>query len=291
MPWNEMRLGLARALNSYLTEEEIGDLYAMLTRRSRVSRPFRNWFVKARTRGDQYGFGALQNEVRFYRTFESLPIKVPRLHAMSFTDDWAVLVYERIQGSPLAEHRNSYTMRYDANLNAVLAEVRKLQAVACPEGYPGEYERSTKLAKYLPIIRTQLTGDACSFLEAACDRWSCAPPPLPVLSHGDLLPVNILLDGNQNYWLVDWEFAAPRPASYDPALLVLFSNWPLKGVSMLRGFDSLWSLSELYKDAIVIAAREVKNWLTQVEEEPLRSDRVCLWVAVLEEAIRCLKSL
>jgi hypothetical protein len=69
----------------------------------------------------------------------------------------------------------------------------------------------------------------------SCSIWTA-------LTHGDLQPANILIDG-QNVWLIDWEYSARRQAGYDALTLGLGARFPSGlsrwgGREMIEIFDS-----------------------------------------------------
>ncbi|MDI7248711.1 MAG: phosphotransferase [Bacillota bacterium] len=275
---------LRGVLEPFLGGEEVDRLLALLARRARVAIATGRWFVKARTDGDPYGLETLRQELRFLQVPPGLPVRVPALRGHYASERVVVLLFDRLEAAPLAEKRNAFCLRAGARVEAVLEEVLALQRVAPLHHVPVEYERRSKLGKYLPLIAPQLDPDTVSFLEDAVLSWADASEV--VLSHGDLLPANILLDRSGGYWLVDWEYASLRPPSYDPALFLLFSHPPAEGVELIAGLTGPWEREELYRDAVVIAAREIKNWMTQVPAGPEQARNIELWRQALRQAIK-----
>jgi aminoglycoside phosphotransferase (APT) family kinase protein len=272
------------ALEPFLGPEEVDRLVDLLAHSARVAIPSARWFVKARTRGDPHGLSALRHELRFLQTCPGLPVRVPALRSHYVSDDLVILLFDRLDAVPLAEKRNAFRLREGAQVDAILEDVLHLQNVNPPGSLRPEYERGSRLGKYLPVIARELESDTLSFLEDASRSWTTAAKL--VLSHGDLLPANILLDRGGSYWLVDWEYASLRPPSYDPALFLLFSRPPVEGIELLESLASRWDRQDLYRDAVVIAAREIKNWMTQVPPGPSQVAHIELWRQALRGAIR-----
>jgi len=276
--------GIRQALEPFLVREEVDRLLDLLARTARVAIPSGRWFVKARTDADRYGLNAIRHELRFLQGHPCLPVRVPALRGHHVSDEVVILVFDRLEAVPLAEKRNAFRLHTGARADGILEEVLRLQGAVPPQDLPMEYERGTKLKRYLPVIAPQLDSDTVSFLELASRSWT--PAPEVVLSHGDLLPANILADRDGSYWLVDWEYASLRPPSYDPALFLLFSHPPGEGIELLEGLADRWDRRELYRDAIVIVAREIKNWMTQVPPGPVQLEHIELWKQALQQAIR-----
>lgn len=70
---------------------------------------------------------------------------------------------------------------------------------------------------YLRQLAGTLAGDAVARWQALNDALEGSQPPLPLIfGHNDLLPANILDDGNR-LWLIDYEYAGFNTAMFDLA--------------------------------------------------------------------------
>ena len=66
-------------------------------------------------------------------------------------------------------------------------------------------------------LKAPLPHDIVAILEDVCGLSRRIAPFRPVLCHNDLLPANLIDDGDR-LWLVDWEYARRRPSAC--------STWP-----------------------------------------------------------------
>jgi thiamine kinase-like enzyme len=171
-------------------------------------------------------------------------------------DALVFMVMDRVYAEPLANRSNGFAVSGPVHAGAVLEEIRKLQAVDIPGDWVSAYHRGQKILAYLEVIHSHLPARMIRVLGSIGTQWDSGRGV--VLSHGDLIPPNIMVrDGC--YWFVDWEWAGLRPPSYDPALFLLFSRRPDEVLGLFDKTGGPWDTEELYKDCVVIAAREIKN--------------------------------
>lgn len=105
-----------------------------------------------------------------------------------------------------------------------------------------------------------------------------------VLSHGDLIPSNILVNNN-NYIFVDWEWAAYRSKTYDLVLFLLFSNIPNQILLYFKNYFDVESLLSAYLDTIVISLHEIKNWKNEKIYIENKESKINMWQLTLTKAV------
>ncbi len=279
-------LGLTEVLQDFLTADAIEDLSGRVRRGEAVTTMTGHHVIKVRTSAQPYYLMALGNERRFLALGLDLPVGLPKVVLADFTEARGILVLEKIEGQPLAEQREGGGLAWSVQRD-VLALVAAMQRTAfnqatLPEGSSPPYDRNEKARQHLVALSSlgeEPAGRVVGVLKKVVGRLDPGTPP--VLSHGDLHPANVLRSGEQ-FRFVDWEYAGTRPSSYDPATFVLYANDPRDGVAMLPHVGGPWNVRELYEDALILTARQVKNWLTAGPGGTLARKRAAVWAEAIE---------
>ncbi len=110
-----------------------------------------------------------------------------------------------------------------------------------------------------------------------------------VLSHGDLIPSNILVNNNK-YIFVDWEWAAYRSKTYDLVLFLLFSNIPNHILLDFNAYFDVDSLLSAYLDSIMISLHEIKNWKNEKIYIENKENKINMWLLTLKEAVELIEN-
>ncbi len=183
---------------------------------------------------------AMQRELAARKLAAELGLPVPALKAAAADGTWLTEAY--VSGTPLNRLADEGQARW-----AVDEVVRHLQSLA---------ERTLKeetLGNYLAHLEDQITAYLSAnplFTQAQVQAWrqmtgallvrlrlegpQSLPRVLLALSHGDLQPGNILVNG-ATVWLIDWEYAALRQLSYDPLVFLSGSRFPRGMARRLQG--------------------------------------------------------
>lgn len=278
--------GLPDALKQYLSTDQFDDTLRLLRQGQPITRVTDRHVVKVRTGAHPYYLNTLDNERRFYALGLSLPVGLPVVVFEDFTAARGVLVLEKVSAKPLARKRECHNL-VESSQAAILELIARLQLTAIPAGWACTHDRNDRVVQHRQAIASSghpLAADVLPVLDAAAGRLR-GRGRTPALSHGDLNPMNILRAGD-SFWFVDWEYAAVRPASYDPTAFTLFANDPREGVSRLAALGSRWDIAELFEDAFVLAARQVKNWLTEGPGGALARRRAAVWAEALSLLVR-----
>lgn len=273
---------LPKAIGTFLTNEECSHLEKTLKEQMRAPLLTARYFVKAAASTEIKRYQSLQREIKVYTNFYSHDVRYPKLKWHHIDDNLVILIVERIHAVALAERRDAFTIHPLARVESVLNEISQLGAAKIPQHWHPSYHRDENVEKNANAVSPYLPGDIRSTLDSLVGRLHTNEHL--AFSHGDLLPMNVMVNKEQ-YWFVDWEGADIRPASFDPAYFLLFSHSPLDGIKFFEKLYRFWDPVELYRDTVVISLHEMKLWM-QVEPGSLQTERIALWLHVLEESVR-----
>jgi hypothetical protein len=204
-------------------------------------------------------YNSLQNQIKIYENYKEFPILIPEL-IYAFFDEICIIATRKIDGSALGGGRNDFALNFpidDKKIINCIFDIKKLPVV---DNWNVTYDRRQKTREYADILREyigeNLYGNILDINDGdKTERIKC-------FSHGDLLPSNIILDKKGDFWFVDWEWAANRTEFYDRTFFTLFSDNPIKGIIKLSELaENKKTREEMYRDGILIALREIKNWL------------------------------
>jgi len=272
---------LPEAIRGFLTADAFKDLADRIQRGEAVTKVTGRYVVKVRTMAQPYYLKTLDNERRFLTLGPDLPIGLPKVVFADFTEARGILVLEMIEGRALAERREDGGLAWSVQQD-VLGRIAMMQRTALPKGWAGAHDRNAKVHQYLAALSSsgeEFAKDVVRALQSAVGRLGVGVDP--VISHGDLHPMNVLRSDDR-FWFIDWEYAGIRPASFDPATFVIYANDPRAGVMRLPLVGGPWNVRELYEDAFVLAARQVKNWLTQEPTGTLSRVRAAVWAETVK---------
>ncbi|WP_040982886.1 phosphotransferase [Oceanobacillus jeddahense] len=267
-------------IHSYINKQEIKDLENKLKSRQRAFLLTDKYFIKVGTAKEKEFHSSLLNEIKIYKFLCSDILHTPKLVDYFQNERYVLLILERITGSALGASRNDFTIQQNIDSKDILKEIKKIGKL---KEYPEDINvlnRDSKLEKYFQVIYKKLDTKTRQNTERLIGTLN--QNVKLVFSHGDLIPPNIIKKG-ELYYIIDWEWAGLRPDSYDTALFMLFSGSPLQRLSQFDKLDSCRDRMELYRDVILIASREIKNWL-EVKDFPVQEKYIKLWSDTLKEA-------
>ncbi|MFD2131164.1 phosphotransferase [Pseudogracilibacillus auburnensis] len=273
-------------INIYLDEKELVNLNSQLTLKQRATLITEKHFIKVGISTGREFFNSLFNEMNIDKTLKCSMVTTPKLLDFFHNEECIILIFEKIEGITLGSHRNDFTLQLDIAFNELFNVIKNIAEI---KNYPKNIDvlnRDMKAANYFEKIYKRLDMETRGALE--CLIGKLHQNPYLVFSHGDLIPTNIIKT-KRSYYIIDWEWASLRPSTYDAALFILFSSCPLDGVRKIEKLFRYWDPMELYRDAIIISAREIKNWL-DVKDSTIKEKYIKIWLKTLKKATRWLMS-
>jgi hypothetical protein len=169
--------------------------------------------IKILRAGEALWQAKFDNEIRVYQAFATTPppVRVPRLR---YTDGHQVLVIDHIPGRPASTERYPRQPLPAAVLDAVLDSITTFTGWMPPPGvlapvfaYASRVERYHRAGFFDDTDRTALT------------RLLGNAGPVCQANHGDPLPGNLLLTGDGECALLDFEFTGLFLPGFDLAML------------------------------------------------------------------------
>ncbi|WP_219417622.1 phosphotransferase [Pseudonocardia nigra] len=108
---------------------------------------------------------------------------------------------------------------------AIVAETARLATASTERVLELRWPPDVPDARSLAVLGERLAANFVSRCRAASDALgSLVRPGGVVLSHGDLQPGNVLIDPDDQAWLIDLEYACSAPREWDPAKLLILSR-------------------------------------------------------------------
>ncbi len=212
-----------------------------------------------------------RHEIAIYRTFEQEPPPV-RVPALIHTDGMRLLVLERLDAQPLDTERYPGRLITAAEIGPCLGAVRRLSAWQPASGpfapvwdYPDRVNRY-HAAGYL----TDADRDALQRLLAMCDQ-------VGEISHGDPLPGNLLLAGDGDCALVDWEFTGTFLPGFDLAMLhaLLGASTPAARTQIDQIVADAGTEEPFAVNLALVLTRELRIH-RELPDSPMRARRLAL---------------
>ena len=213
-------------------------------------------FLKVATR-DNFHFKSLCNEIYLGNVNFNSQFLKPKMIFTYCSENVAIKIEEKINAIPLGKKRDDFSIEINYNESELIKKINLISKVKLDSDIDLLiYNRNKKILKYI----NECEGYIDTVLIEKCSKIAenyndCEL----VLSHGDLIPSNILVNNN-NYIFVDWEWAAYRSKTYDLVLFLLFSNIPNQILLYFKTYFDVESLLSAYLDTIVISLHEIKNW-------------------------------
>jgi hypothetical protein len=172
----------------------------------------------------------MRREIAIHRAFAELelPVRVPRM--LDASEERGFIVFERIDGEPLAQRRH-VVPKDRATWEALVALSRAIRTITCAvDVKPSRADVDAMRARLLEDP-TSPTGWISSGLVACAKRGLLDAEIAERLAkdvkgaafqHGDLLLRNVMRD-SQGLAVIDWECAGAHAEGWDAALLSVFA--------------------------------------------------------------------
>ncbi|TSB46618.1 phosphotransferase [Alkalicoccobacillus porphyridii] len=275
---------LSTKLLSFVNETEFAELGHAIKKKQRITYTNQLYFIKIALKENNPFIHSLLNEIETNNYLTNQPINCPKM-LWSYSDTRVViLVFEKLIGQVLACQRDAFNIEVTGVHTQILQHIIQLQRISIPEAWTELTNRDDTLKNYYHYIKSCLPKQTAKGIKNLMGDFHGSPNM--VFSHGDLLPMNII-NSNHTYHFIDWEWAGVRSASFDPVLFMLFSRKPEIQIHKLSALSEYWEPLDIYKDALMISLREIKNWM-KVDQSVQSERNIRRWIAVTDE---CLKRL
>ena len=238
-------------------------------------------FLKVATR-DNFHFKSLCNEIYLVNVNFNSQFLKPKMIFTYCSENVAIKIEEKINAIPLGKKRDDFSIEINYNESELIKKINLISKVKLDSDIDLLiYNRNKKILKYI----NECEGYIDTVLIEKCSKIAenyndCEL----VLSHGDLIPSNILVNNN-NYIFVDWEWAAYRSKTYDLVLFLLFSNIPNQILLYFKTYFDVESLLSAYLDTIVISLHEIKNWKNEKIYIENKESKISMWQLTLKKAV------
>ena len=242
-------------LKKYFNAKDINKLEKSLDNKQRDNIINDKYFAKVGKNTDKLFFDNLVKEIRLYENNQD-NIIIPRLIDSFISKEYCLIVLERISGKTLSNHRDDYNTHLSKNKRINIAKsILNIKNIRLNYDLDSDYNRKEKLDKYLERSKKYISINAYSRIISLYNILIKEPKKV-VLSHGDLIPTNIMLDKDEIKF-IDWEYISYMPELYDLMYFLMFSK-------VNRSLDILDDLkvnkNEVYIDAVILCLKEIQNW-------------------------------
>ena len=241
-------------LKKYFNAKDINKLKKSLDNKQRDNIINDKYFAKVGKNTDKLFFDNLVKEIRLYENNQD-NIIIPRLIESFISKEYCLIVLERISGKTLSNHRDDYNTHLSKNKRINIAKsILNIKNIRLNYDLDSDYNRKEKLDKYLERSKKYISINAYSRIISLYNILIKEPKKV-VLSHGDLIPTNIMLDKDEIKF-IDWEYISYMPELYDLMYFLMFSK-------VNHSLDILDDLkvnkNEVYIDAVILCLKEIQN--------------------------------
>lgn len=241
-------------LRKYFNEKDIIKIKETLEDKQRDNIINDKYFAKVGKNTDKLFFDNLVKEIRLYENNQNNSI-LPRLVDSYISDNYCLIVLEKINGKTLSNQRNNYNTHLSHNRRLEIAKnVLNIKNIKINYELESKYSRKEKLDKYLEKSRKYISKNI--YLKINSLYNILGKESKLVISHGDLIPTNIIIDKDEVKF-IDWEYISYMPKYYDLTNFLLFSK-------VHHSLDILDELNankkEVYIDGIILCLKEIQNW-------------------------------
>jgi thiamine kinase-like enzyme len=242
-------------LKKYFNEKDITKVKKTLEEKQRDNIINDKYFAKVGKNTDKLFFNNLVKEIRLYENNQDNEI-IPKLVDSYVSDDYCLIVLEKIKGKTLSNQRNDYNTHLSHNKRIEIAKsVLDIKNIKLNYELENDYSRKEKLDKYLERSKKYISKSTYQKITSLYNVLSKESKKV-VMAHGDLIPTNIMLDKDRVKF-IDWEYISYMPELYDLAYFLMFSK-------VNHSLDILDDLNvnkkEAYIDAIILSLKEIQNW-------------------------------
>ncbi len=246
--------GIVSILRKYFNEKDITKIKETLEEKQRDNIINDKYFTKVGKNTDKLFFDNLVKEIRLYENNQNNSI-LPRLVDSYISDNYCLIVLEKINGKTLSNQRNNYNTHLSHNRRLEIAKkVLNIKNININYELESNYSRKEKLDKYLEKSRKYISKNIYLKINSLYNILS--KESKLVISHGDLIPTNIIIDKDEVKF-IDWEYISYMPEYYDLTNFLLFSK-------VHHSLDILDELNvnnkKVYIDAVILSLKEIQNW-------------------------------
>lgn len=241
-------------LKKYFNEKDITIIKETLEEKQRDNIMNDKYFAKVGKNSDKLFFDNLVKEIRLYENNQNNLI-LPKLVDSYVSYDYCLIVLEKINGKTLSNQRNNYNTHLSHNRRLEIAKkVLNIKNININYELESNYSRKEKLDKYLEKSKKYISKNI--YLKINSLYKILSKESKLVISHGDLIPTNIIIDKDEVKF-IDWEYISYMPEYYDLTNFLLFSK-------VHHSLDILDELNankkEVYIDGIILCLKEIQNW-------------------------------
>lgn len=243
-------------LKKYFNEDDINKILKELDQKQRVTIINDNYFAKVGNDSNKVFFNNLVNEIKLYENNQD-NLVLPKIVDSYVSDKYTLIVLKKVNGKTLSDQRNNYNIHLSHSMRHKIARsVLEIKYIKIKCELNKKYNRKELLNKYLERVKNYLSKK--TFLKImSLSNYISKESKNIVISHGDLVPTNIILD-KDIIKFVDWEYISYKPEFYDITYFLMFS----KKRHSLKIIDELnIDNNEVYKDAIILCLKEISNWI------------------------------
>ena len=242
-------------LKKYFSEKDINKLVKSLEDKQRCDIINDYYFAKLGKNIDKLFFNNLVKEIRLYENNKDNDF-LPSYVDSFVSNNYCLIVLKKINGKTLSNERNNYSTHLSHNKRLLIAiDILNIKNIKVNYKLDNDYSRKVKLDKYLEESKKYLSTRTYLKINSLYN-YLIKESKNTVISHGDLIPTNIIVDKKEVYF-IDWEYISLRPIYYDLTYFLMFSKayHPLDILSELKVNNE-----EVYIDAIILSLKEIKNW-------------------------------
>ncbi len=242
-------------LKKYFSEKEISKIKKTLEEKQRDSIINDKFFAKIGKNSNTLFFNNLVKEIRLYENNQD-NIMIPKLVDSFISNEYCLIVLEKINGKTLTNQRNDYNTHLSHGKRLRIANyILNIKNIKLNYQLDNIYSRKENLDKYLERSKKYISKNTYLKITSLYSIISKESKNI-VIAHGDLIPTNIMIDKTLIKF-IDWEYISYMPEYYDLAYFLMFSK-------VNHSLDILDSLkvnnNEVYIDAIIISLKEIQNW-------------------------------
>jgi len=242
-------------LKKYFSEKDIAKVKKTLEEKQRDNIINDKYFAKAGKNSDKLFFNNLLKEIKLYENNQD-NIILPKLVDSYVSDEYCLIVLEKINGKTLSNQRNDYNTHLSHNKRLEIAKsVLNIKNIKLNYDLDNDYSRKEKLDKYLERSKKYISKSTYLKVTSLYSILSKESKKV-VMAHGDLIPTNIMIDKDEVKF-IDWEFISYMPEFYDLAYFLMFSKVN-HALDILDDLDV--NKKEVYIDATILSLKEIQNW-------------------------------
>ena len=178
-------------LKKYFNEEDVSKVKKTLEEKQRDNVINDKYFAKVGKNSDKLFFNNLVKEIKLYENNQNNNI-IPKLIDSFVSNDYCLMVLEKINGKTLSDHRNNFNthLSHDKRIKIAIS-VLNIKNIKLNFELENNYNRKERLDKYLENSKKYISKNTYLKVSSLHNILSKESKKL-VMGHGDLIPTNIL---------------------------------------------------------------------------------------------------